>query len=336
MSEQDTRKTKDFAAKLIFFTGIAILAVKFFAWYITDSSAIYSDALESIVNVITAVTAWIAIRISSQPADKDHPYGHGKVEYFSAGFEGILIILAGLFIVYEAVYSFIDGIHIQEITFGLSLIALTALINGILGMFLIRTGKQIRSETLIASGYHVYSDSITSFGVFVGLIIVKLTDLLWIDPVIALFVAVHIIFQGSKLVRNAIMRLMDSADDDALSVISMCLRKNRRDEWIAPHRLRAWRGGSQLFIDFHLIMPWYFSLRQTHDAEHEIKNRFSDAMNEPVELIIHTEPCFPEACRYCRMKNCSYRSEVQEVDSIWSKDILMTIPEMPKPNLDIL
>jgi cation diffusion facilitator family transporter len=336
MSELDTKKRKDFAAKLIFVIGIVILAIKFLAWFITGSSAIYSDALESIVNVITAVTAWIAIRISSLPADKDHPYGHGKVEYFSAAFEGILIILAGLFIVYEATYAFIDGIVVQEISSGLLLILTTAFMNGLLGMYLIRTGKQIRSDTLIASGHHVYSDSITSFGVFVGLICVKLTGILWIDPVIALFVALHIIYQGSKLLRNSLMRLMDSADEDALSLISTCLRKNRRDEWIAPHRLRAWRSGSQLFIDFHLIMPWYFSLRETHAAEHDIKNRFSETMNEHVELIIHTEPCFPEACRYCRMKKCSYRSEVQEVDSIWSKDILMTIPEMPKPNKDIL
>ncbi len=336
MSEPDTQKRKDFATKLIFGIGIIILVIKFFAFFVTGSSAIYSDALESIVNVITAVTAFIAIRISSQPADKDHPYGHGKVEYFSAAFEGILIILAGLFIVYEAVFAFIDGIQVQEISNGLILILITAFMNGLLGMYLIRTGKQMRSDTLIASGYHVYSDSITSFGVFIGLICVKLTGILWIDPVIALFVAVHIIFQGSKLLRSSLMRLMDSADEEALSLISTCLAKIRRDEWIAPHRLRAWRSGSQLFIDFHLIMPWYFSLRQTHDAEHEIKNRFSETMNEKVELIIHTEPCFPEACRYCRMKNCFYRSDAQEVNSIWSKDMLMSIPEMPKPNKDIL
>ncbi len=332
MTESDIHLQKNTAGKITFFAGLLILLIKFIAWFITDSAAIYSDALESIVNVITAITGWVAIRISARPADKDHPYGHGKVEYFSAGLEGILITIAGFLIVYESVTSFINGVVLQELSIGLALIGLTALINGILALYLIQTGKKTRSATLIASGYHVGSDAFTTLGVFIGLFIVKFTTITWIDPLVAFLVAAHIVYQGLKLIKAAVMRLMDSADEAALKQISHCLVHHRKDEWIAPHRLRAWRAGSQLFVDFHLIMPWYMSLRETHEAEHEIKSAFSDAMKESVELIIHTEPCFPEACAYCRMKTCSYRSEDQSRDIIWNTDYLMELPDMPKPN----
>jgi cation diffusion facilitator family transporter len=332
MTDSDIHLQKNTAGKITFFVGVLILFIKFLAWFITGSAAIYSDALESIVNVITAITGWIAIRISARPADKDHPYGHGKVEYFSAGLEGILIAVAGFLIVYESVTAFINGIVLQELSTGLILIGLTAIINGVLALYLIQTGKKTRSATLIASGYHVGSDAFTTLGVFAGLYIVKLTNISWIDPLVALIVALHIMYQGLKLIRAAVMRLMDSADEAALKQISQCLVTHRKDEWIAPHRLRAWRAGSQLFVDFHLIMPWYLSLRETHEAEHEIKSAFSDAMKESVELIIHTEPCFPEACVYCRMKTCSFRNEQQTRDIIWNTDYLMELPDMPKPN----
>ena len=331
MSKQDIHNTRELAGRLTFIIGVSLLVIKFTAWYFTGSSAIYSDALESIVNVITAITGWISIRISSRPADKEHPYGHGKVEYFSAGFEGFLIAVAGSLIIYEGITALIYGVELQELSIGLILIAITAVINGLLSYYLIQTGKNTRSATLIASGYHVGSDAITSFGVLIGLFIVKLTDTYWIDPIIALLVAFHIIMQGFKLIKAAVMRLMDSADEAALTSISDSIIKNRKDEWIAPHRLRAWRSGAQLFVDLHMIMPWYLSLKDTHDTEHFIKSSLTTQLNEPVELIIHSEPCFPEACRYCRMKDCVYRNDSQEIDTIWDKDSLMSLPDMPKP-----
>ncbi|TNE70486.1 cation transporter [bacterium] len=332
MTTSDIHQKKNSAAKLTLWVGVLILLIKFYAWWITDSAAIYSDALESIVNVVTAITGWIALRISAKPADKDHPYGHGKVEYFSAGLEGVLITIAGSLIIYESVQAFIYGLPLQEINIGLGLICLTALINGGLSWYLIRTGKKTRSAALIASGHHVGSDALTTVGVFVGLFIVKFTQISWIDPVLALLVAVHIIYQGLKLVKAAGMRLMDSADETALEQISHCLVTHRKDEWIAPHKLRAWRAGSQLYVDFHMIMPWYLSLKETHDDEHFIKSTFSTALNESVELIIHTEPCFPQACSYCKMKTCSYRNEPQSQDVIWTKEYLMDIPVIPKPD----
>lgn len=331
MPDQNILKKREFAVRLTFLIGVALLVIKFYAWFITDSSAIYSDALESIVNVITAITGWVAIRISARPADKDHPYGHGKVEYFSAGLEGFLIAIAGAAIIYEGIRSLIAGVELQYLSTGISLIFATAIINGSLSFYLIKTGKKTRSATLTASAYHVGVDALTSIVVLLGLLLVQWTGKVWIDSVLAFLVAFHIIFQGFRLLNASIMRLMDSADSSAIGTISDALIKNRRDEWIAPHRLRAWRSGAQLFVDFHLIMPWFLTLKETHELEHEIKTIFTDAMQEPVEMIIHAEPCFPQACSYCRMKNCAYRSSPQEIDLVWDKENLMSVPAMPKP-----
>lgn len=331
MPDQDILKKREFAIRLTFLIGLALLFVKFYAWFITDSSAIFSDALESIVNVITAITGWLAIRISARPADKDHPYGHGKVEYFSAGLEGFLIAIAGAAIIYEGIRSLIEGVQLHFLSTGISLIFVTAIVNGALSFYLIKAGKKTRSATLTASGYHVGADALTSFAVLLGLLLVQWTGKVWIDAILAFLVAFHIIFQGIKLINASIMRLMDSADSTAIEKISDALIKNRRQEWIAPHRLRAWRSGAQLFVDFHLIMPWFLTLKETHELEHQIKSIFNDVMQEPVEMIIHAEPCFPQACFYCRMKNCNYRSAPQEIDLVWNKENLMSVPAMPKP-----
>lgn len=331
MSESVSIHKSNQVGKLIFFASVVIFGIKFLAWFITDSSAIYSDALESIVNIITALTAWAAFKIALQPADKDHPYGHGKIEYFSAGFEGSLIVLAGILILIDAVDALLNPKKLMDLNFGIGLIGTTAILNFALSYYLIRQSKQYRSETLRASGNHIFSDALTTAGVIIGLIIAKLTGYQQVDPIIAIGISIHISFQGFQIIRNSVMRLMDSADKESIEKIALYMNENRNDCWIAPHKLRTWRSGSALYVDFHLIMPKFFSLEQTHEIEHKIQSEFSAVLEEPVHLHVHAEPCFAQACKYCRMKDCSFRSEEHKIDLPWSEEVLTSIPNMPKP-----
>jgi cation diffusion facilitator family transporter len=326
LAEQKTngldRSGRVFAGRLTLAIGILLLIIKFFGYYLTNSTAILSDALESIVNVVTALTALFAIHMSSRPADETHPYGHGKVEFFSSGFEGLLIGIAGVIIIYKAVEGLLLKPEVVQLTLGLVLITIAGIVNATLGLYLIRKGKATKSATLRASGYHVLSDAYTSLGVIVGLFLVKLTGIWWLDQVTAGVIGFHISWQSYGLVKESVARLMDSADAETLKKIVTLLQKNRRPEWIVPHRLRAWYSGADLFIDLHLFMPYYWSLQDVHTAEHEIHDIMQEAFIEPVEVIVHTEPCIPESCHICSMNDCPVRQHAQTQKYKWNIALL--------------
>lgn len=311
-----------FAAKITLVIGVILLIVKFAGYYLTNSTAILSDALESIVNVITALMALFAIRISARPADQSHPYGHGKIEFFSSGIEGLMVTLAGIAIIYKSIESFLLKPQVVQLTLGLILITIAGIINGALGWYLIKKGRDTKSATLNASGFHVLSDAYTSLGVIIGLLLVKFTDIWWLDPLTAAIVGLHIGWHGYKIVNESFHRLMDSSDPETLTKIAKSLQDNRKDEWIAPHRLRAWRSGADLFVDFHLIMPYYHTLRETHNAEHQIHDLFDNTFREPVEVYLHTEPCLPQFCEICNMKSCPVRKYEQSEELTWNTELL--------------
>jgi cation diffusion facilitator family transporter len=326
LAEQKTngldRSGRVFAGRLTLAIGILLLIIKFFGYYLTNSTAILSDALESIVNVVTALTALFAIHMSSRPADETHPYGHGKVEFFSSGFEGLLIGIAGVIIIYKAIESLLLKPEVVQLTLGLILISVAGIVNGALGWYLIKKGKNTKSATLKGSGYHVLSDAYTSLGVIIGLFLVKLTGIWWLDPVTAGIIGFQITWHSYGLIKESIARLMDSADLETLNKIAKVLKEHRHPEWIAPHRLRAWFSGADLFIDLHLIMPYYWSLKDVHTAEHEIHDITQNAFKEPVEVIVHTEPCMPECCHMCSMKECPVRQHPQNKKYKWDIALL--------------
>lgn len=302
--------------------GVLLLGIKFLGYYLTHSTAILSDALESIVNVVTALMALYAIRLSARPADKSHPYGHGKVEFFSSGIEGLLIAVAGAMIVFKAVEGLITKPEVTRLTTGLLLVIAAGVVNGVLGWYLIRKGRSAKSVTLTASGRHVMSDAYTSLGVIVGLALVKMTGIWWFDPLTALLVGIQIGYHGIQLVNHSVNRLMDAAETQTLDKIQQLLSDHRKQEWIAPHRLRAWRSGADLYVDLHLIMPYYWTLRETHSAEHELHEIINSAFDEPVELIVHIEPCMPECCHLCSMEGCPVRQHEQTVKHEWNRTLL--------------
>lgn len=311
-----------FAGRLTLVTGVVLLVIKFLGYYLTNSTAILSDALESIVNVVTAITALYAIYVSSRPADEFHPYGHGKIEFFSSGFEGLLIGIAGIIIIYKAIESLLLKPEVVKLTTGLILITIAGIANALLGWYLIRKGKDTKSATLRGSGYHVLSDAYTSFGVIVGLFLVKLTGIWWLDPVTAGVIGLQITWHSYGLIKESSNRLMDSADPQTLKKISRLLEKERRPEWIAPHRLRAWYSGADLNIDLHLIMPYYWSLKEVHSAEHEIHDIMDKAFTEPIEVFVHVEPCIPKCCHICNMQECPVRQHPQDNNYKWNSKLV--------------
>jgi cation diffusion facilitator family transporter len=327
MATQTSRKQSVTAEKqgpaiVSLVVGVCLSVVKMWAWYSTGSSAIMSDALESLINVATAIMAIGAIWISTRPADGSHPYGHGKIEFFSSGAEGAMILLAGLAIVAHAIQALIWGTTLDNMDFGLLLVAAAGVVNLFLGLYLVRSGKRSHSEALIANGHHILSDAWTSGGIIIGIGLVILTGIDWLDPLFAILVGLWILRSGYQIVRRSVGMLMDEADPALLARITAALVSSRKPGWIAPHRLRAWRSGSVVRIDFHLIMPFYWTLEQTHEMEHAIHDALYDLLDEPSEVIVHTEPCFSACCNFCAVQNCAFRKSPQNRTHDWTTSLL--------------
>ncbi|MCS7082324.1 MAG: cation diffusion facilitator family transporter [Bacteroidetes bacterium] len=310
------------AARWSLAVGVVLLGLKFSAYLLTGSAAVLSDALESIINVVAALLALVAVHLAARPPDATHPYGHGKIEFFSAGFEGSLIMLAGGAIGYKAVEALLAGIPPQRLEAGTALVAGAGLVNAALGGYLIHTGRRTRSATLRASGHHVLSDAYTSAGVVMGLLLVRWTGLWWLDPAVAIAVGLHILRAGYKLVREAVAGLMDEADPSILERVAQILEQGRQPGWIAPHRLRLWRSGATLHVDFHLILPYYWTLQQSHEAEHAIHELFRARCPEPTDVIVHTEPCWPACCALCAIDSCPVRQAPLKRLLPWNGDLL--------------
>jgi len=305
------------AAWLSLIIGFLMFIFKTLAYLITDSTAIFSDAAESVVHVAATGMALYSIYLSAKPADEDHLYGHGNVEYFSAGVEGFLIILAAVTIIYSSIKDLIFGVETSSLDVGTIIIAIASVVNLLLGLFLVRKGKKTNSLILVADGKHVLTDSFTSFGVVFGLILVLITGIKVIDPIIAIFVAANILFTGYKLVRESIGGLMHETDKEMLSMIVEKLKSIRKDYWIDIHHLRFWKSGERVFIDFHLILPYYLSVKESHLEEEFIeKNLLEIIPNSGVR--IHMDYCKPEVCKYCGYE-CDKRSEERKINYEWNE-----------------
>lgn len=269
--------------------GIVVLAVKTLAWWVTGSVALLSDALESIVNVATALAALIAVRIADRPPDADHPYGHHKAELFSAIIEGVLIILAALFILREAWGAFFDPREITAPWTGLAINLAASVLNGIWAFVLIRQGRALRSPALAADGRHLLTDIVSSIGVAFGIAAATLTGWLWLDPALAAFVALNILWAGYHVISGSVGGLMDKAvPEEDLSALRDLISEHARGA-IEAHDLRTRHAGRHTFIEFHLIVPGEMSV---HDA-HQICDRIEAALREVVPdctVNIHVEP----------------------------------------------
>ncbi len=288
--------------------GTAIFAGKLVAWYITGSSAVLSDALESVVNVAAAALLVWSLRLAARPADRNHPYGHGKVEFFSAGVEGTLIALAATLILIEALRQLAVGPELRRLEGGILLVSLAAAANAALGLYLVRVGRRTHSLALVADGRHILTDVATSVGVILALAAVWLTGWVLLDPLIAILVALNILYTGWRLVRQAVAGLMDEADEVLLGRVAAELEECRAPWWIDVHSLRAWRSGAVWHADLHLVVPRYFDADRLHGIHHGVARAIHGASGMPGDTIVHFDPCRPRHCPSCAMPDCPVRS----------------------------
>lgn len=298
-------------------TSIVLMGAKFIAYSLTHSNAILTDALESIVNVMASSFAFYSIYLASMPKDENHPYGHGKVEFFSAFFEGGLIFIAGLLIVGKAIYSLFYPAEIHQILDGMGILAITGVVNFVLGRYLIQKSKSFNSITLFADGKHLQTDAYSTLGLLLGLSLFYITKVVLIDTLLSLGLGLYILYNGYKLVRTSVGGLMDESDVELVNKIVEILQENRKDAWIDVHNLRIQRYGTNLHVDCHVTLPNYFNLNQVHDEVSAIDKLVNYNTNIQTELFIHADPCVPQCCHYCRMKNCPIRSEDKTIDIEW-------------------
>jgi cation diffusion facilitator family transporter len=289
--------------------GSALMAGKFLAYKITGSSAVFSDALESIVNVVAAAFAIGSILFAGRPADRGHPYGHGKMEYFSAAFEGGLISFAALAIGYQAVTALLHPPVLRQIDTGLGITASAGVVNALLGFYLLRVGRQTNSLILVADGKHVLSDSWTTLGVVVGLLLVRFTGVRWLDPLVALIVALNLARTGLLLVRHAARALLDEEDTELLERMIKAGEKARRPGIIRIHHLRAIRMGRFVHVDAHLVVPEFWSISHSHEQTDAFASRLLDLCSCDGEIAFHADPCERQYCEVCDLPDCPIRKE---------------------------
>lgn len=304
--------------KIVAVISVVLFLIKFIAWYITNSVAILTDALESIVNVVAGFMGVYSLAVSARPRDLDHPYGHGKVEFISAAVEGTLIIIAGIYILYESASQLQHPPQIKQLDFGLILIAITAIINWIAGTVCLRTGKRNNSLALIASGKHLRTDTYTTVGILIGLILLYITGYAWIDKAVAMIFAVVIIVTGYKILRSSVAGIMDETDQELMVKMVTMLQENRSENWIDLHNLRIIKYGPTLHVDCHLTVPWYFNVHEAHQEVDKLSTLAKENYGESVELFVHSDGCVDFSCAICIKSNCSVRQHTFEKTIEWN------------------
>ncbi|MFZ5866516.1 MAG: cation diffusion facilitator family transporter [Thermodesulfobacteriota bacterium] len=302
--------------------SVALMGLKFYAYAITGSSAILSDALESIINVVAAGLALGSVLLSSKPPDQSHPYGHGKIEYFSAGFEGALIVLAAAGIFWQGAHHILNPRAFPNLSFGLVILGGVGLVNLAMGLVLVRLGRRMQSLVLEADGKHLLTDAYTSGGVLIGLVLVALSGWNWLDGIVACFVGVNIVFIGTKLVRESFSGLMNEADPALLEEICGLLDRHRKDLWIDVHRLRAWKSGNRVHIDFHLILPKDLPLEDGHREVKELEAVFGSHFAGGADVLIHLDPCTNGECPICHKESCEHREQAIAGQRAWRRETL--------------
>ncbi len=304
--------------KIITAIAILLFVVKIIAWYSTNSIAILTDALESIVNVIAALIGLYSLYLSAKPKDYDHPYGHGKAEFISAAIEGTLIAVAGFIIIYEAITNLLHPHTLKQLDYGISLVAATAVINYLAGVICLRVGKKNNSLALVASGKHLQADTWSTVGIIAGLILLVATKINWIDSAVALIFSFVIIYTGYKIIRKSIAGIMDEADEELLKKMVIMLNGNRKQNWIDLHNLRIIKYGGTLHLDCHLTVPWYLNVHEAHTEIDELSTLVKKEFGESMELFVHSDGCLDFSCAICTKTECTVRKHWFEKKVEWT------------------
>jgi cation diffusion facilitator family transporter len=293
------------AALLALLVSVVLLSAKFIAYLLTGSAAIFSDALESIVNVAAAGFAIYSLSLAHTPADREHPYGHGKIEFFAGGFEGGMILLASLFAIGKAIDAFIHGgIRDENLPIGILVLSGGLVVNAVVGLGLLRLGRRSGSVTLEADGKHLLSDAVSSVFALMAVLLVHFTHKDWIDPALAVVVAVYIAGIGIALMRHAAAGLMDRQDRDDQQLLQRILDSHIGPTGAEPHicsyhKLRHRHSGRYHWVDFHIMVPPDWHVRRGHEVASAIEYEIEQALGEG-NATAHIEPCKDSGCRNCK------------------------------------
>lgn len=312
----------------IVFLSITILIGKFIAFYLTNSVGILTDAMESIVNVIAGFISLYSLRWAARPKDKEHPFGHGKIELISASIEGLLIAIAGGLIIYEGVVRLFSPSELEKLDIGIWVVAIGGLVNYLMGWYSIKMGKKYQSIALIAGGKHLQSDTYSTIGLVAGLLLLYYTDIIWIDSVLALIFGGIIILTGISILRNTIANLLDKADNEVLASMAKSINEHRHPDWIDVHNTKVIKYGSCLYIDCDLTLPWYYNIIESHQACDKLKSALVTDLSDRIQVSIHSDPCLMKHCEHCEMSNCKSReSSFLDLEKITLSNIVQSDEE---------
>lgn len=320
--EEDIKVTSHIKFKIQRIIAIAsfiIFVGKLAAYFLTNSVGILTDALESTVNVLTGVITLIAVFYSLKPRDENHPFGHGKAEFLSASIEGFFIIMAGLIIIYEAIKRLFIPSEINQLDIGIVIVALAGLLNYLIGWYSIRIGKKNNSIALVSGGKHLQSDTYSSIGLVIGLIVLYYTNLYWIDSLIALIFGTIIVVTGFKILKETTSHLMDEADFKLIEQFGKIINDNKRDEWIDIHNFKLIKYGNVYHINCDLVLPWNTYLSDAHKEGEKLESLLKSVFPEDIVFNLHADDCFFNYCKHCRKVNCNERK--YEFESVLSFDM---------------
>lgn len=291
--------------------SIVVFFLKSAAALITQSTALFSDALETLVNIAAAIIALVILKFISQPKDENHPYGHGKAEFISSAFEGGFVLSAGLAIFIEASRAFLNPKPIEFNEIGLLVSGIATILNVFLALYLRKASQHKNSVMLNASSVHVLSDVWTTVGVLAALGVTKITGYLWLDPLIAIVLACFLFHEGYKVLREAFSGLTDELDPQILKELSTAFQKVA-DEGNTPglidvHAVRFIRSGNFHHVDAHLVVPRFWDVQKTHLFTEDLEKKVVSAYRFDGEIAFHIDPCVPDDCSTCELKECPVR-----------------------------
>lgn len=292
--------------------SLLILIGKFIAYFVTASVGILTDAMESIVNVVAGAISLYSLYWSAKPKDQGHPFGHGKMELISASVEGILITLAGVMIIYEGVKRLLFPVEIQKLDIGIYIVAFSGLLNYLMGWYSIRIGKKYNSIALEAGGKHLQSDTYSTIGLVVGLLLLYFTGIAWIDSALALIFGSIIIITGVMILRNTTANLLDKADEHLLENLAETINEHRQPDWIDIHNAKVIKYGSFMYMDCDLTVPWFYTVEEGHRLGDKLKGALENKYADKIQLTIHLDPCNiaeQPKCSFCAQNDCKYRKQ---------------------------
>lgn len=304
--------------------GIVLMATKLLAWRLTGSNTILGDALESVVNIVAGTFALYSLILAAKPRDREHPYGHGKVEYISAGLEGGLVIMAGGLIIWRSMQALYNAQQPGELGIGILLTAFSGTANLVMGLLLKKRGREANSITMEASGTHLLTDAWSTAAMVVGLALIAITHIPWLDPAFAMLFAMYIMYSGAQVLRRAVAGIMDEADQDLAARVIAVLEEHRRPQWVDVHNFRMIQYGPVLHIDCHVTLPWYYSLEQAHTEIAAMEQLVNARCEHDVELFIHMDPCIPTSCSICALEQCPQRQSPHVRIIPWRLDSVLS------------